>query len=78
MIKCGKCFSILTYFGQKHNCPAIDEGFFDELDGSIIICQDCEQYEECMCCGRYTLHTLCNTCTDVLMNNVNMEDLDNN
>lgn len=45
LIECGKCYSVLEYLGQKHNCPDNDEGFFDENDGSSSICPECEECE---------------------------------
>ena len=74
-IKCGKCFTILTYFGQDHGCPDIDEGFFDDCDGSMTICDHCQQHQECICCGEYTYDTICKICCDLIMKDIEMEDI---
>ena len=41
LIECGKCFCVLSIFGEKHNCPELDEGFFDDEEGSLILCISC-------------------------------------
>jgi hypothetical protein len=44
LIECGKCFSILRFLGQKHDCPDSDDGFFDDDEGSTLeCCQECEE-----------------------------------
>ena len=36
LIECGKwkCFAVLSYLGEKHNCSYSDEGFYDDDEGS--------------------------------------------
>lgn len=45
-IECGKCFAVLTRIGEKHNCPDEDDGFFDDDDGSCLLCGECETDDE--------------------------------
>ena len=37
-IECGKCYSVLNYLGENHNCPDDDEGFYEEW----VLCLVCE------------------------------------
>ncbi|MEW8548692.1 MAG: hypothetical protein AB2693_34760, partial [Candidatus Thiodiazotropha sp.] len=39
--KCGHCSAALMYLGQKHNCPDPDEGFYDDDDFDIQLCESC-------------------------------------
>lgn len=41
-IECGKCFALLQTYGQKHNCPDSDEGFYEDYEGSILVCSVCK------------------------------------
>ena len=45
-IECGKCFVVISYFGEKHDCPDDDEGFYDMYEGSLLLCQECVDFEE--------------------------------
>ena len=45
-IECGHCAAVLHSFGQKHNCPDPDEGFFDDNDFDIQICESCSETDE--------------------------------
>ncbi len=79
-IKCGKCGSILEYFGQKHGCPNNDEGFFDDCDDSVTICNNCEKLnnivlQKCICCGEQNIHQLCVTCTEMIWNDIENDDM---
>ena len=39
-IQCRHCCAILTFFGQKHQSPVVDEGFYDDDDIDIQVCED--------------------------------------
>ena len=45
-IECGKCFVVISYFGEKHGCPDDDESFYDVCEGSMLLCQKCEDLKE--------------------------------
>ena len=45
ILECGKCFVVLQYLGQKHNCPDTDDGYFDELESNLPLCEDCEHLD---------------------------------
>ena len=62
-IECGKCYAILMYLGQKHNCPDIDDGFFDDCDESVQLCDTCSTQRTCCCCGAKIVDsTICAIC----------------
>ena len=42
LIQCGHCCAILLFFGQKHQCPVVDEGFCDDDDFDVQVCGDCD------------------------------------
>lgn len=74
-IQCGKCCCILNYFGQKHDCPNDDEGFFDDNEGSVIVCDDCKETLKCICCGMQSSSDLCDICTEIIMNDIDNDEM---